>query len=67
MLSRTHSSAAIWSSMPEFVLIGRSGVPSSEQSQEAERAEAVVDGDDDDVAPPREVGAVVGVLGARRR
>ena len=43
MLSRTHSSAATWSSMPELPTRAAAGRRRSRVSQEAERAEAVVD------------------------
>ena len=55
MQSRTHSSAAIWSRMPALPEPGERAVEEVGEVQETERAEAVVDRDDDDVAVHREL------------
>ena len=59
MQSRTHSSAAIWSRMPALPGARERAAEQVGEVQEAERTEAVVDRDDDDVAVHREVRAVV--------
>ena len=65
MLSRTHSRAAIWSRRPRFDSIGPLGRPVAGEVEVAERAEAVVDGDEEALAATHEVVAAVG--GGRRR
>ena len=56
MLSRTHSSAATWSRMPALPEPANSVAEDLVEVQEAERAEPVVDGHDDDVAVLRRTG-----------
>ena len=58
MLSRTHAGRPTWSRMP-WCPTRRSASPRSAEVEEAERAEAVVDRHDHDVARAGEGGAVV--------
>ena len=59
MLSRTHSSAAIWSRMPALPGPSKPGRRRSSRCRKPNDAEPVVDRHDDDVAVRREARAVV--------